>query len=217
MGSIHTYSQTLVSVHNHVANALSSDDAVFYDIALPTLRRPAYLSEYVNTICMDPNYTAPDHSHCVTAGWGDLVHGANEGVELPHHASLQIVPNSVCAERYDVSPEDLDVSPEDHDVSQEDHDVSPEDHDVSPEDHDVSPEDYDVSPEDTPLIYAAGEGRDSCQVDSGGPLACFHDGHWIKVGVVNSGKGCAGNPLYPSFYTRVNYFYDWIENVIDSN
>ncbi|KAH3825226.1 hypothetical protein DPMN_127100 [Dreissena polymorpha] len=90
--------------------------------------------------------------------------GANEGVELPHHASLQIVPNSVCAERYDVSPEDLDVSPEDHDVSQEDHDVSPEDHDVSPEDHDVSPEDYDVSPEDTPLIYAAGEGRDSCQV-----------------------------------------------------
>ncbi|KAH3863770.1 hypothetical protein DPMN_026770 [Dreissena polymorpha] len=48
---------------------------MLYDIALVKLSRPAHMSEYVNTIRIEPNYTAPDHSHCVTAGWGDLVEG----------------------------------------------------------------------------------------------------------------------------------------------
>ncbi|KAH3863767.1 hypothetical protein DPMN_026767 [Dreissena polymorpha] len=48
---------------------------MLYDIVLVKWSRPAHMSEYVNTICIEPNYTAPDHSHCVTAGWGDLVEG----------------------------------------------------------------------------------------------------------------------------------------------
>ncbi|KAH3825229.1 hypothetical protein DPMN_127103 [Dreissena polymorpha] len=170
---------TLDKIVTHPKYLLSSDDNVLYDIALLKLSRPAHMSEYVSTICMDPNYTAPDHSHCVTAGWGDLVFGAGEGVNIPHHASVQIVPNFVCAERHGVLPKD--------------------------------------KPRMVSLICASSEGRDSCQGDSGGPLACFHDGHWIQVGVVNSGKACAGNPLFPGFYTRVNHFYDWIEDVINSN
>ncbi|KAH3858463.1 hypothetical protein DPMN_101086 [Dreissena polymorpha] len=59
----------------HIFISECSDDKWLYDIALLKLSRPAHLSEYVNTICMDTNYTAPDHSHCVTAGWGDLVQG----------------------------------------------------------------------------------------------------------------------------------------------
>ena len=43
------------------------EPTILYDIALVKLSRPAHMSEYVNT--------APDHSHCVTAGWGDLVEG----------------------------------------------------------------------------------------------------------------------------------------------
>ncbi|XP_052284324.1 serine protease 41-like [Dreissena polymorpha] len=66
------------------------------------------------------------------------------------------------------------------------------------------------------VICAIGEDKGSCQDDSGGPLACFHDGRWTQVGVVNSGAVCA-HPLYPVIYTRVNHFYDWIETVFDSN
>ncbi|XP_052247512.1 tryptase-like [Dreissena polymorpha] len=58
------------------------------------------MSEYVNTICIEPNYTPPYHTHCVTAGWGALQEGAFFSPEMPHHASVQIVPTSVCADRY---------------------------------------------------------------------------------------------------------------------
>ncbi|KAH3689117.1 tryptase-like [Dreissena polymorpha] len=75
------------------------EPTMLYDIALVKLSRPAHMSEYVNTIRIEPNYTAPDHSHCVTAGWGDLVEGG-VGSEIPHHASVQIVPTSVCADLY---------------------------------------------------------------------------------------------------------------------
>ncbi|XP_052212374.1 tryptase-like [Dreissena polymorpha] len=170
---------TLDKIVTHPKYLLSSDDKVFYDIALLKLSRRAHMSEYVNTICIDPNYTAPDHSHCVTAGWGDIVEGAKTGVEIPHHASVQIIPNSVCAERHSATPEQKHLMGS--------------------------------------LICASSQGRDSCQGDSGGPLACFHDGHWIQMGVVNSGTDCAGNPLSPGFYTRVTHFYDWMEDVINSN
>ncbi|KAH3747033.1 hypothetical protein DPMN_181454 [Dreissena polymorpha] len=71
------------------------EPTMLFDIALVKLSRPAHMSEYVNT--------APDHSHCVTAGWGDLVEGG-VGSEIPHHASVQIVSTSVCADLYNSLP-----------------------------------------------------------------------------------------------------------------
>ncbi|KAH3893073.1 hypothetical protein DPMN_017214 [Dreissena polymorpha] len=59
------------------------------------------MTEYVNTICIKPDYTAPDHSSCVVAGWGKLSQGAEFSAEKPHHASVKIVPTSVCAVNYD--------------------------------------------------------------------------------------------------------------------
>ncbi|KAH3892622.1 hypothetical protein DPMN_016743, partial [Dreissena polymorpha] len=52
--------------------------------------------------------------------------------------------------------------------------------------------------------------------DSGGSLACFHDGHWTQVGVVSTGFRCT-HPLYPGIYTLIHHFYDWIKTVIESN
>ncbi|KAH3859690.1 hypothetical protein DPMN_102510 [Dreissena polymorpha] len=51
------------------------DKRILYDNALVKFSSPAHMSEFVNTICIKPNYTARDHSHCVNAGWGDLVDG----------------------------------------------------------------------------------------------------------------------------------------------
>ena len=44
---------------------------IVYDIALVKLSSPVTLSDYVNTICIEPNYTFPAGTTCVTAGWGN--------------------------------------------------------------------------------------------------------------------------------------------------
>ncbi|KAH3884532.1 plasminogen-like [Dreissena polymorpha] len=175
-GTEQTHTLDKIIIHPEL---VLNDWKIVNDIALIKLSRPARMSEYVNTICIEPNYTAPDHSHCVAAGWGDLVEGAGVGVEMPHHASVQIVPTSVCADRVNLHPDNPFVI------------------------------------EDS-VVCAVSEGRGSCHGDSGGPLACFHDGHWTQVGVVSGGMECA-SVQYPGIYTRVNHFYDWIHNVILEN
>ncbi|XP_052286632.1 prostasin-like [Dreissena polymorpha] len=59
---------TLDKIVTHPEFLHDQKKSILYDIALVKLSRPALMSEYVNTICIEPNYTAPDHSHCVTAG-----------------------------------------------------------------------------------------------------------------------------------------------------
>lgn len=43
---------------------------ILHDIALIKLSRPAPRTDYVNTICLDANYTVPDYTVCRTSGWG---------------------------------------------------------------------------------------------------------------------------------------------------
>ncbi|MGA1015846.1 MAG: immunoglobulin domain-containing protein, partial [Limisphaerales bacterium] len=53
---------------------------------------------------------------------------------------------------------------------------------------------------------------DSCQGDSGGPLVIEVHGHWLQVGIVSWGKGCA-EPYAYGIYTRLSSFADWIEGI----
>ncbi|XP_052259815.1 chymotrypsinogen B-like [Dreissena polymorpha] len=171
---------TLDKIVAHPKYSQKSEEKELYDIALLKLSRPAHMTEYVNTICIKPDYTAPDHSSCVVAGWGKLSHEAEFSAEIPHHASVKIVPTSVCAVNYNKLEWDAQQVI------------------------------------DESVICANDAGRDACHYDSGGPLACFHDGHWTLTGVVSTGYIC-GHPDYPGIYTRVNHFYDWIESVIEAN
>ena len=52
-----------------------------------------------------------------------------------------------------------------------------------------------------------------CKGDSGGPIFQWAERYWEQVGIVSYGNGCAvsGNP---GVYTRLSYYYDWIDDIL---
>lgn len=56
---------------------------------------------------------------------------------------------------------------------------------------------------------------DTCQGDSGGSLLHFNDNDskYRIVGITSFGLSC-GNPGFPSIYTRVVDYIDWIEDIV---
>ena len=68
---------------------------------------------------------------------------------------------------------------------------------------------------DSKKLCAGGtdEGTGSCQGDSGGPLIAYESGSWQQIGIVSFGTGCASEG-FPSVYTRVSEFNNWISNII---
>jgi len=61
------------------------------------------------------------------------------------------------------------------------------------------------------MICGGKEGRDTCQVDSGGPLVAEVDGKFTLVGVTSWGIGC-GKEGRPGVYTKVANFVQWINS-----
>ena len=65
--------------------------------------------------------------------------------------------------------------------------------------------------------------KDACQGDSGGPMILRIKNDYYLVGIISNGIGC-GNPLllgvnlyiYVKIYTRVSYYYKWINQIINS-
>lgn len=162
----------------------TGDIEILWDIALLKLTRPATLSDYVNTICLAPNYVLPAGTSCVTVGWGVMQYDNGTGVELPNHAEVNILDQDVCAEAYNSLPEGHEAR-------------------------------KSVSIVDS-VTCAIGNNKDSCYGDSGGPLMCYHDNHWVQMGIVSLGYIC-GDSRYPGIYTNVNYFYDWISTVMSND
>jgi secreted trypsin-like serine protease len=49
--------------------------------------------------------------------------------------------------------------------------------------------------------------------DSGGPFVCYVDNHWVLVGIVSWGEGCAWEGA-PELFASVPHFNDWIQRQI---
>ncbi|CAF4824582.1 unnamed protein product [Rotaria sp. Silwood1] len=60
------------------------------------------------------------------------------------------------------------------------------------------------------------DGKDSCQGDSGGPIFQWTGQYWEQVGIVSHGNGCA-KLRHPDVYTRLSYYYDWINNILKND
>ncbi|XP_054751071.2 atrial natriuretic peptide-converting enzyme-like isoform X9 [Lytechinus pictus] len=73
----------------------------------------------------------------------------------------------------------------------------------------------DVIPSKICAGYKSG-GYDSCNGDSGGPLACEgDDGRWHLIGITSYGNLGCGDPGFPGVYTRVSSFLDFISDTIE--
>ncbi|XP_076175062.1 uncharacterized protein LOC143150566 isoform X2 [Ptiloglossa arizonensis] len=57
------------------------------------------------------------------------------------------------------------------------------------------------------------EGTDTCDGDSGGPLACYHNGAFTLYGITSWGKHC-GKANKPGVYVRVSHYRRWINQKI---
>ncbi|XP_070314511.1 putative serine protease 47 isoform X6 [Odocoileus virginianus] len=64
--------------------------------------------------------------------------------------------------------------------------------------------------EETPLLepFHLQEGKG----DSGGPLVCDFASSWVLMGLASWGFDCR-HPVYPSIFTNVTYFTDWINEI----
>ncbi|CAF1340657.1 unnamed protein product [Rotaria magnacalcarata] len=58
--------------------------------------------------------------------------------------------------------------------------------------------------------------KDSCRGDSGGPILEWKQNRWEQIGIVSYGVICA-DPRYPTVFTQVANYIDWIEKVINES
>jgi len=66
-------------------------------------------------------------------------------------------------------------------------------------------------------ICAGGRsGKGICSCDSGGPFQCSLNGEWVYVGLDSYTALCA-LPDYPSVFTKVYHYVDWLQNTMARN
>ncbi|XP_072456783.1 tryptase beta-2-like isoform X2 [Notamacropus eugenii] len=69
-----------------------------------------------------------------------------------------------------------------------------------------------IIPED--MICAGKQKHDTCEGDSGGPLACKVEDSWLQAGVASWVEECGSIFTHPGVYTSVLKYLDWIQKKI---
>ncbi|XP_050957963.1 chymotrypsin-like elastase family member 2A [Labeo rohita] len=67
------------------------------------------------------------------------------------------------------------------------------------------------------MICAGQEGRSICPGDSGGPMLSRKGSLWIQSGIMSVSRNLCNDLKYPSGFTRVSQYQDWIKSYMDSN
>ncbi|KAJ1521582.1 hypothetical protein ONE63_003234 [Megalurothrips usitatus] len=152
-----------------------------YDISLLQLSAPATLNEWVKLVALPAAAAVPaDGSSAILSGWGSTSQDGDYPI-MPERLQTAEFPVVSYAKCRSY-------------ISQ------------------VSPNEYNPLA-DTNLCVGPLDktGLSSCSGDSGGPLVQRRpDGSLVQVGVVSWGlKNCASFP-YPSVFTRVSAYIDWI-------
>ena len=63
------------------------------------------------------------------------------------------------------------------------------------------------------LCAGAGDGKDACAGDSGGPLGQWVNGKFVVGGIVSWGPSICGRAGNRGVYTKVSAFLPWIQQV----
>uniref|UniRef100_A0A8D2DYT4 Serine protease 33 n=1 Tax=Sciurus vulgaris TaxID=55149 RepID=A0A8D2DYT4_SCIVU len=157
-----------------------SKDATRGDLALLQLRHPVTLSAHIQPICLPMPGASPPPS---SPCWVTGWGTLRPGVPLPEWRPLQGVRVPLLSSRACDRLYHVGTS--------------------------VPEAERIVLPGNLCAGYLGGH-KDACQGDSGGPLSCLQSGHWVLVGVVSWGKGCA-LPNRPGVYTNVAKYSPWIQ------
>ncbi len=75
----------------------------------------------------------------------------------------------------------------------------------------------DLNPLTDGNLCAGGEeGKGICFGDSGGPLQCNMNGQWTYIALSSWTTRC-GLKSFPSVFTRLTQYIDWIQDTISQN
>ncbi|XP_048584837.1 chymotrypsin-like protease CTRL-1 isoform X2 [Nematostella vectensis] len=165
--------------HPHYSRDVPYDN----DVALLQLSRPAFVTSFVNTVCLPAQEEkVPEDSECYISGWGQLLHPGSAAPVL-QQARMPVVSNRACAEKLNTSPNGgLHTDNRTWEVT-----------------------DSMVCAGDAGITKTSG-----CYGDSGGPFVCKTADRWVLQGVVSWGDPDCSSVNHYTVFARVGKFVNWI-------
>ncbi|XP_074916971.1 prostasin-like [Chelonoidis abingdonii] len=153
------------------------------DIALVQLAEPVRYTDEILPVCLPgPSDSFPDNHMCWVTGWGRI---DSEGKTIPQGRCYHSVTQAPCSWSPVIPAIQMVPAVE------------------APSGGSAAQTgSYGAGPSLIPISLLL-------QSDSGGPLACDHNGTWFLTGVVSWGDSC-GQPNRPSIYVQTVTYGEWI-------
>ncbi|RWS20528.1 hypothetical protein B4U80_02046 [Leptotrombidium deliense] len=71
--------------------------------------------------------------------------------------------------------------------------------------------------DDSQICAGGNAGENSCMGDSGGPLVTYYNKVAYVIGLSSYGPNQCAQKGIPNVFTKVSYFNDWINNIVNNN